>query len=93
MGLGAELGKAEFGHRTHVACRFGLLEGWRLAEGHMVANASGASSAASGWPTPEVRGALILLDTRTHVVVGVRTLLSQGALHVQRRSSQMHKYF
>ena len=51
MSLGADLVKAVFGHRTHVARPCGTPEGFKRVEGHMVANASGPESAASGWPT------------------------------------------
>ena len=51
MGLGADLAKTVFGHRTHVARHFGTPEGFKRAEGHMVANTSDTKSAESGWPT------------------------------------------
>ena len=76
MGLGADVDTAAFGHRTHVARPFGAPKGWRLAEGHMVANTSVASSAASVWPTGgRAEGPQGFWILRTHIeMMGVSAL-------------------
>ena len=68
MGLGATFGKAVFGHRTHVARPCGTPGSFKRPEGHIVANASGAISAASDWPTGGREGAHEAYWTQGHTL-------------------------
>ena len=57
-GLGAGLDKAVFGHRTHVACLFGILRVFGVLKGESVTNTSFWESAESDRPTAGRAGQL-----------------------------------
>ena len=82
MSLGADLAKAVFGHRTHVARTFDAPQGCRRAKGHMVANTSGLSLAESGRPTPPLQRAAPR-KLRISLTNEVLSPLSQGLCKLQ----------